>query len=126
MANLNLNKVIIGGRLTSDVELKSIEQGISVASFSIAVARKGKREETDFIPCVAWRSRAEFISKYFRKGSSICVVGNIQTRSWETPDGKRYKTEVVVEETMFVDSKSEAPELFPQFEAGNTDDDLLF
>lgn len=129
MANLNLNKVIIGGKLTADVELKSTPKSISVCSFTVAVARKGKREETEFIPCVAWRSMAEFISKYFRKGSSICLVGNIQTRSWDAPEGKRYKTEVVVEETMFVDNKSDVREdsipsfdAFPHFDAGNDDD----
>lgn len=108
MANLNLNKSILGGKLTADPELKATLNGVPVCSFTIAVARKAKREETDFINCVAWRSMAEFISRYFRKGSSICIVGNIQTRSWDDSDGKRrYVTEVIVDETMFVDSKSE-------------------
>lgn len=112
MASLNLNKVILGGRLTADPELKQTTSGITVCSFSIAVNRKmakDKEREADFINCTAWRSTAEFISKYFKKGSSICVVGSIQTRSWEDNEGqKRYATEVVVEEAMFVDSKAEA------------------
>lgn len=112
MANFNLNKVILGGRLTSYVELKTTLGGISVCSFSIAVnRRRGKDEEpkTDFINCVAWRATAEFIHRFFGKGSSICAVGTIQTRSWEDQNGqKRYATEVVVDEAMFVDSKSEA------------------
>lgn len=112
MANFNLNKVILGGRLTADPELKTTPSGVSVCQFSLAVNRKYQKEgeqATDFITCVAWRTTAEFISRYFRKGNSICVVGNIQTRSWEDPQTKqkRYATEVIVDEAMFVDSKSE-------------------
>lgn len=119
MANLNLNKVILGGRLTADPELKQTTSGISVCSFSIAVNRRFQREgeqQADFINCQAWRNTAEFISNYFRKGSSICVVGSIQTRSWTDNNGqKRYATEVVVDEAMFVDSKNDTQ----QAEAGN-------
>ena len=116
MANLNLNKVILGGRLTADVELKGTPSGVSVCSFSLAVNRKYSKDseqQTDFINCVAWRNTAEFINKYFRKGSSICVTGAIQTRNWTDTNGqKRYATEVVVDEALFVDSKNEgeAPE----------------
>lgn len=110
MANLNLNKVILGGRLTADVEMKQTASGVSVCSFSIAVNRKGSKEQqTDFINCTAWRQTAEFIGKYFRKGSSICVVGNLQVRNWKDQNGnKRYSTEVVVDEALFVDSKNDA------------------
>lgn len=110
MANFNLNKVILGGRLTADPVLKQTSSGIPVTSFSIAVNRKfGEEQATDFINIVAWRNRAEFVCKYFRKGSSICVVGSIQTRSWEDQSGgKRYATDVVADEVNFVDSKSEA------------------
>ena len=110
MANLNLNKVILGGRLTADVEMKQTASGVSVCSFSIAVNRKGSKEQqTDFINCTAWRQTAEFIGKYFRKGSSICVVGNLQVRNWQDQQGnKRYATEVVVDEALFVDSKNDA------------------
>lgn len=111
MSNLNLNKVILGGHLTSDVELKQTPSGVSVCQFSIAVNRRFSKEEerqTDFIVCQAWRQTAEFISRYFRKGSAICVAGSIQTRTWQDQQGqKRYATEVVVDEAYFVDSKGE-------------------
>ena len=111
MANLNLNKVILGGRLTADVELKQTQNGISVCTFNLAVGRKvgqGTEQQTDFITCVAWRQAAEFISKYFKKGSSLCIVGNIQTRTWtDQNQQKRYATEVIVNEAMFVDSKND-------------------
>ena len=132
MANFNINKVILGGRLTADVELKQTTSGISVCSFSLAVNRKGKDAQTDFINCQAWRNTAEFISQYFRKGSSICIVGNIQTRSWKDQNGQnRYATEVIVDEAMFVDSKNEsqgtqAAEATANFEPISTDDDLPF
>lgn len=154
MANFNLNKVILGGRLTADPELKQTPSGVSVISFTVAVnrrfaSRNGEQSETqaDFINCQAWRNTAEFISKYFRKGSSICVVGSIQTRSWQDNQGqRRYATEVVVDEANFVDSRNENsgapsytpdayasapsyssnPDSAPNFEDHNTDDDLPF
>lgn len=140
MANLNLNKSILGGRLTDDIELKQTASGVSVCSFTIAVNRKyskeGEEQQADFINCQAWRSTAEFISKYFKKGSSICVIGSIQTRSWtDSNNQKRYATEVVVDEALFVDSKAEGqtndapafqtPEV-PKFEEISNDDDLPF
>lgn len=109
MANFNFNKVIIGGRLTKDIEVKQTPSGVAVAQFSIAVNRKGKDAQTDFIDVVAWRQTAEFISKYFRKGSSICIVGTLQKREWRDKDGnKRYATEVIAEDASFVDSKSDS------------------
>lgn len=139
MANFNLNKVILGGRLTSDPELKTTPQGISVCSFSVAVNRKvgkDKEAQTDFVNCQAWRNTAEFISKYFKKGSSICLVGAIQTRSWNDQNGqKRYATEVIADEAYFVDSKadgqaSDTPTFqtqpTPNFEAVADDQDLPF
>ncbi len=112
MANFNLNKVILGGRITKDVELKQTTAGVAVVSFSIAVNRKhvaNGQQTADFLDVTAWRQTAEFISRYFRKGSSICIVGSLQTRSWEDKNGnKRTVTEVVADEAMFVDSKSDA------------------
>lgn len=113
MANLNLNKVILGGRLTADPELKTTQTGVSVTSFDVAINRKysgqNQQQITDFITVVAWRQTAEFVTRYFRKGSSICVVGSLQTRSWTDNNGqKRYATEVVADEVNFVDSKSES------------------
>jgi len=85
----------------------------AVGSFTLAVDRrftkKGEERQADFIQCVAWDKTAEFISKWFSKGSAICVVGRIQTRNWEDGEGKkRYTTEVVVEECYFAGSKSES------------------
>lgn len=110
MANFNINKVILGGRLTADIELQTTPNGVAVAKFTIATARKGSKEPaTDFLDCVAWRQTAEFISKYFAKGSSICVVGALQKRIYKDKDGKtRSATEVIVDEALFVDSKSDA------------------
>lgn len=117
MANFNLNKVILGGRLTNNPELRQTPSGIMVMSFGIAVNRRfstrnedgTQQQQADFINCVAWRQQAEFISRYFRKGSSICLVGSIQTRSYTDNQGnKRNSTEVVVDEAYFVDSKNES------------------
>lgn len=133
MANLNLNKVILGGRMTADPELKQTPQGVSVTTFSIAVNRKGKDAQTDFINCVAWRNTADFICRFFKKGSSICISGAIQVRSYEDKQGvKRYATEIVAEEAYFVDSKAEETEApafqapQPQFENVDPDGDLPF
>ena len=115
MANFNFNKVILGGRLTADPELKTTQSGISFTSFTVAVNRRfggkaGEETQADFINVTAWRQTAEFITRYFRKASSICVVGSIQTRSWTDQQGqKRFTTEVVADEAYFVDAKSESP-----------------
>lgn len=112
MANFNLNKVILGGRLTADPELKQTPSGVAVCSFTLAINRKFSKDgqqEADFINCQAWRQTAEFINRYFRKGSSLCVSGSIQTRSWQDQNGqKRFATDVVVDEAMFVDGKNDA------------------
>lgn len=104
------NKVILIGRLTADVELKQTQNGISVASFSIACNRpysKDKEKEADFINCVAWRGTAEFISKYFRKGNAIGVDGSIQTRKYTDKNGNnRTATEVLINNAFFVESKT--------------------
>lgn len=142
MANFNFNKVILGGRLTADPELKQTPQGVSVTSFSIAVNRRGKEAQTDFINCQAWRQTAEFICKFFKKGSSICISGSIQTRSWtDQQNVKRYATDVIAEEAYFVDAKADAPmgssssygdapafqnQQAPKFEEISNDDDLPF
>lgn len=115
MANYNFNKVILGGRLTADPELKTTPSGISVTSFTVAVNRRfggkqGEEPQADFFNVTAWRQTAEFITRYFRKASSICVVGALQTRSWVGQDGqKRFATEIVADEAYFVDARSEAP-----------------
>lgn len=138
MANLDLNKTILCGRLTATPELKTTTSGTSVTSFNLAVNRDFKNAsgeyETDFINVVAWRGTAEFICRYFQKGSSLCVVGSIQTRKYEDKDGnKRTAVEVVASEAHFVDSKNEnsgadqnAPEP-PEMDFQEvTDDELPF
>lgn len=114
MSNLNFNKVFIGGRLTADPELKTTQSGLYVTQFTVAVNRRASQEnaqKADFINVIAWRERAEFVAKYFRKGSSIFIVGQIQTRSWtDNQNQKRYATEVIADEIQFVDSKSESPQ----------------
>ena len=105
---MNLNKVILAGRLTADPELKATPNGISVCSFSVAVDRRYSKDnkQTDFINVVAWRSTAEFITKYFSKGNSICVCGSIQTRNYTDKNGnKRTAVEVVAEEATFCEGK---------------------
>ena len=146
MSVLNLNKVILAGRITTDPELKQTGSGISTTSFHIAVNRRYEKDgqrEADFITIVAWRQTAEFICKYFKKGSAICLSGSIQTRSWtDQQGGKRYATEVVADEATFVDGKSDAdqqnaskngytqpsvaPAVAPKYEELKTDEDLPF
>ena len=105
-----MNRAILMGRLTKDPELRRTQQGTAVVSFTIAVNRRFAKEgqQADFINCAAWRQTAEFICKYFKKGSMLAVVGSIQTRSWDGQDGKRqYATEVLVDEVYFTGSKAE-------------------
>ena len=155
MSSLNLNKVVLCGRLTADPELKQTPSGTSVTSFTLAVNRRfqsrsadqQQAQQADFINVVAWRQTAEFISKYFKKGSALCVTGSLQSRSWQDPQGnRRYATEVVVDEAMFVDSRNEngaaptgyTPDAYtapsfstpagaaPNFEEMKAEDDLPF
>ena len=135
MSNFNFNKVILGGRLTAVPELKQTPSGIKVCSFSIAVNRNRSKDsesqQADFINCVAWRETADFICRYFGKGSAICVVGELQTRSWEKDGERRYATEVTVSEASFVDSKGDDQRTSllvdkPKFETLDQDEDLPF
>lgn len=142
-----LNKVILIGNLTSDVELKQTPSGISVVSFTLAVNRRYKSKNggegtqtADFISIVAWRQTAEFVAKYFKKGKPILVCGALQSRSYTDRKGeKRYVTEVVADEVGFVENKateeSSAPAYVPQaytpdatpnFEPVSDEDDLPF
>ena len=106
-----LNHIVIMGRLTRDPELRRTGSGLPVASFSVAVDRDfGKNEngekETDFIDCVAWRNTAEYVSKYFTKGSMIVVSGRLQIRSWTDKDGNKRRTaEVVADNVYFGESR---------------------
>lgn len=102
-----INRVVLAGRPTRNLELKSIKSGNSVCSFTLAVDRnfksKSGEREADFINCVAWGKTAEVMSQYVKKGSAIGVDGRIQTRSYDNRDGQRvYVTEVVVENFSFL------------------------
>ena len=102
------NLTILTGRICNDVELKYTQSNIPVCSFTIAVDRRGKGEDkqTDFINIVAWRSTAEFITKYFNKGSMIGIKGSIQTRKYQDKDGNnRTAFEVVANNVQFMESK---------------------
>lgn len=110
-----MNKVILMGRLTADPELRQTQSGISSCRFIVAIDRRfadkntGERQ-ADFISCVAWRQTAEFVSRYFSKGSMICVEGNLRTGSYQDrnhPDVTHYTTDVFVDNVEFTGSKKE-------------------
>lgn len=108
-----LNSIIIMGRLTADPELRTTSSGLSVTSFSVAVdrnyTRAGEEKKTDFLNVVAWRQQADFVTKYFRKGSMIAVQGSLQTRNYEDKNGnKRVAYDIVAEQISFCGSKSES------------------
>lgn len=110
-----MNKVILMGRLTADPELKTTPSGISVTSFSLAIDRKyakqGEERKTDFINIVAWRQRAEFICKYFKKGQLIALDGSIETSSYVDKNGNnRTAFEVVAENVYFTGDKRSSPQ----------------
>lgn len=111
-----MNKVILMGRLTADPELRQTTSGIASCRFTVAVNRRfadkntGERQ-ADFISCTAWRQTAEFVSRYFRKGSMICVEGTLRTGSYADrnhPDVTHYTTDVFVDNVEFTGSKAEA------------------
>ena len=109
-----LNHIVIMGRLTRDPELRYTQSQTPVASFSLAVdrdfgGRDGGEKQTDFIDCVAWRSTAEFVSKYFTKGRMAVVSGRLQIRNWQDKEGnKRRSAEVVADNVYFGDSKRDS------------------
>ena len=107
-----LNCAVIMGRLTATPELRTTQSGISVTSFTVAVdrsyVRPNEERQTDFINVVCWRQTAEFVTKYFKKGSMIAVQGEIQTRNYEDKDGaKRTAVEIVADKVSFCGSKQE-------------------
>ena len=141
---MSLNNVTLMGRLTADPELKTTPSGVSVTSFNIAVDRKytpqGEERKAYFIPIVAWRNTADFICKYFNKGSMIGIEGEVQTRQYTDKNGNnRTAFEVVVSNVSFCGSKSASgsstqsqPASFSNVENNNfsdlevQDDDLPF
>ncbi len=110
-----LNSVCLMGRLVADPELRQTPSGVSVCSFRIAVDRtyqpKGQEKQTDFINIVTWRSTAEFVSRYFRKGQLVAVQGSIQTSQYTDRDGnKRTAFDVVADNVFFAEKKAESGE----------------
>lgn len=106
-----LNHITLMGRLTRDPELRYTQTGTAVASFSLAVerdfaSRESGERQTDFIDIVAWRSTAEFVSKYFTKGQLVAVSGRLQIRDWQDKEGnKRRSAEVIADNVYFAESK---------------------
>ena len=146
-----MNKLTIIGNLTRDPESRTTPNGNNVCTFTVAVNRRrsqnSNQPEADFFNVTAWRERAEFVAKYFRKGSAVCVVGSIQNRTWTDQQGvKRYMTDIVADEVNFVESRSSSDSYSgqqepyaaptpaysspaasaPKFEEIKTDDDLPF
>ncbi len=129
-----LNCAVIMGRLTADPELRQTPNGVAVTRFSVAVDRgyvkAGEERKADFINVVCWRQTAEFVTRYFSKGSMIAVQGSIQTGSYEKDGVKRSTFEIVADNVSFCGSKSEsgtgaaprAVDAVPSFSNGNVDD----
>lgn len=112
-----MNRAIIMGRLVADAELRKTPNGVSVTSFTVAVNRrfssKDGERQADFIDVVAWRQTAEFISKYFQKGSMIALEGSIQTRTYQDKQGNNRKaTEIVADQAYFCESKGNSSNSF--------------
>lgn len=105
-----LNRVILMGRITADPELKTTPSGVNVTSFSLAVDRnggKGDEKKTDFFNIVCWRHTADFVTKYFKKGSLIAVEGQLQSRTYPAKDGtNRYVVEVVADNVSFTGERN--------------------
>lgn len=118
-----MNKVILMGRLTRDPEVRYTQtNNTMVATFSLAVNRRfirqGEERQADFINIVAWNKTAEFVSKYFKKGQQVAVIGRLQTRTWDDDKGqKHYITEVIAEETYFADSRRDGSQIGDDFGA---------
>lgn len=101
-------RAILLGRITNNLELKQTPNGLAVLSFTVAVDR-GKDKGADFIACVAWKEKAEFISKYFGKGRMIAIEGQLRTRTYDDKNGvKHYVTEVYVDNASFTGEKAES------------------
>lgn len=111
-----LNRCTITGRLTRDPEIKYTQAQVPVVSFSVAVdrdfVRQGAERETDFLNVVAWRSTAEFVAKWFHKGSLVTIDGKLQTRKWtDKHDQKRTEVEIIAESVYFGSTKGSAEEV---------------
>jgi len=125
-----LNKALVIGNLTRDPELKSLPSGIQVASFSVATNRVwkdkngAKQESVDYHNIVVFGRQAEIVSQFLRKGSSVLVEGRMQTRSWDSPDGKKnYRTEIVGDRVQFGPRSSGAPASVPSSPSPKSQED---
>lgn len=109
-----LNKVLIMGNISTDLELKQTTNGTSVCSFNVAVNRYSKdptEKKVDFLTVVAWQQKAEFVSRYFKKGQAIVVVGRLENREWTDKQGnKRISTEIIAEEISFGGNRESSAE----------------
>lgn len=131
-----LNKIVIMGRVANEIEKKVTNSGVSVVTVSIAVDRdykQGDERQTDFVPCVFWRQRADALEKYSGKGRMIVVEGRLEIRKWEDKDGnKRSTAEVQVDNWYFADSKrnddgqQSQPQTFEEVAQSESEDDLPF
>lgn len=108
---INVNHVVLVGRLTKDIELRKTNSGASVCSFTVAIDRRFQSQQqgaqtADFISCIAWRQSADFLANYAGKGTIVSVEGRIQTRSYDGQNGKVYVTEVVADNVQIISNRS--------------------
>ncbi len=118
-----LNRVILMGRITQDLDLRTTSGGTSVLTFNIAVDRgyvkQGEERQSDFITCVAWRQQAEFINRYFAKGRMIALEGSLRSRTYDDKNGtKHYVTEVYVDNVSFTGERAQGGD--SNYASGNT------
>ena len=121
MANFNMNKVILGGRISTDITYKTLENGCAMVRFSIAVNREFSKTDVDYIPIVAYDNKADFVNNFFDKGMSISVVGSFNINQKEKDGNMVYYTSVKAEEIYFVDSKSEMKRQYEKNYFDNSD-----
>lgn len=124
-----LNKILLQGRLTKDPELRHTQIGKAVCSFTLAVKRdykgSGGSEQTDFIDCVAWEHKGEFVSRWFHKGEMMIVCGRLESRDWQDTQGnKRRSWEIICESINFCDKKANAESQNPAAEQPIAADDF--
>lgn len=105
-----MNKVILMGRLTKEPEVRYSDgaEPLAVARYTLAVNRRFKKDEADFINCVAFGKTGEFAEKYFKKGQLVAIVGRLQVRSWDKDGERRWSTDVIVEEQYFAEGKHDS------------------
>lgn len=117
-----MNKAMIIGNLTRDPELRTTASGLSVCTFTVAVSRPFKRDETDFLPVVVWRGLAENCGKFLAKGRKVGVCGHLQTRSYEDNSAvRRYVTEIIADDVEFLTPKGNAEQVMNSHDSGYDD-----